>query len=107
VLPAAVARRWKGKPVFVVGRDKIQRQSSAFMENPKGQRMLVLSRKRDEQIVIGDDIVITIVDIRGDKVRLGVEAPGDVPVHRHEVYAALCRQSAKTDAKDREVMDRP
>ena len=55
--------------------------------------MLVLSRKRNEQIVIGEKIVITIVDIRGDKVRLGVEAPNDVPVHRREVYEALRRAS--------------
>ncbi len=53
--------------------------------------MLVLSRKRDEQIVINDNIVITVVDIRGDKVRLGIEAPIEVPVHRHEVYAAMQR----------------
>ena len=58
--------------------------------------MLVLSRKRDERIVIGDNIVITVVEIRGDKVRLGIEAPLDVPVHRHEVYEAL--QRAKTEA---------
>ena len=54
--------------------------------------MLVLSRKRNEQIVIGDDVVITIVEIRGDKVRLGIEAPSTIPVHRHEVYAALQRE---------------
>ncbi len=51
--------------------------------------MLVLSRKRDEQIIIGDSIVITVVEIRGDKVRLGIEAPMDVPVHRREVYDAI------------------
>lgn len=51
--------------------------------------MLVLSRQLDESIMIGDDIRITIVDIRGDKVRLGIEAPRDVSVHRHEVYAAI------------------
>jgi carbon storage regulator len=51
--------------------------------------MLVLSRKRDEQIVINDHIVITVVEIRGDKVRIGIEAPVDVPVHRREVYDAL------------------
>jgi carbon storage regulator len=54
--------------------------------------MLVLSRTRDESIVIGDNIVITIVDIRGDKVRLGIEAPGEVPVHRQEVYEAIQRE---------------
>lgn len=48
--------------------------------------MLVLSRKRDEQIVIGESIVLTVVDIRGDKVRIGVEAPKDVPVDRKEIH---------------------
>jgi carbon storage regulator len=51
--------------------------------------MLVLSRKKNESIVINNDIVITIVEIRGDKVRLGIEAPKDVPVHRQEVYEAI------------------
>jgi len=55
--------------------------------------MLVLSRHMDEQIVIGNDIVITVVEIRGDKVRLGVEAPREVPVHRREVYDAIKRQN--------------
>lgn len=55
--------------------------------------MLVLSRKRDEKIVIGDRIVITIVEVRGDKVRLGIEAPTDVPVHRQEVYDAIRRST--------------
>ena len=54
--------------------------------------MLVLSRQRDESIIIGDDIVITIVDIRGDKVRLGIEAPTEIPVHRQEVYEAIQRE---------------
>ncbi len=53
--------------------------------------MLVLSRKVNETIIINDNIVITVVDIRGDKVRLGVEAPKDVPVHRQEVYDAIKR----------------
>jgi carbon storage regulator len=51
--------------------------------------MLVLSRKKNESIVINDDITITIVEIRGDKVRLGVEAPREVPVHRREVFEAI------------------
>ncbi|NLS96146.1 MAG: carbon storage regulator CsrA [Planctomycetaceae bacterium] len=51
--------------------------------------MLVLSRKTNETIVIRDDIVITVVEIRGDKVRLGIDAPKDVPVHRREVYEAI------------------
>ena len=51
--------------------------------------MLVLSRKKDESIVINDNIVVTIVEIRRDKVRLGFEAPKDVPIHRREVYDAI------------------
>jgi len=54
--------------------------------------MLVLSRKKNEQIVINDDIRVTIVEIRGDRVRLGVEAPKQVPVHRREVQDAIDRQ---------------
>ena len=55
--------------------------------------MLVLSRQRDETIMIGDDIEITVVDIRGDKVRLGITAPPHVPVHRKEVYDAIKREN--------------
>jgi carbon storage regulator len=53
--------------------------------------MLVLSRKRDEAILLGDDIKIVVIDIRGDKVRLGIEAPSELPVHRQEVYDAIRR----------------
>lgn len=56
--------------------------------------MLVLSRKRDESIVIAGNITITVVDIRGDKVRLGIVAPSEVPVHRREVYDAIKRDQA-------------
>ncbi len=55
--------------------------------------MLVLSRHRDESIIIGDDIVITVVDIRGDKVRLGINAPLEISVHRQEVYDAIQREN--------------
>jgi carbon storage regulator len=58
--------------------------------------MLVLSRKRDERIVIGDNIVITVVEVRGDKVRLGIEAPTEVPVHRQEVLEAMKRSASST-----------
>jgi len=54
--------------------------------------MLVLSRYRDESIFIGDDIVITVVDIRGDRVRIGVQAPPSVSVHRQEVYEAIKKE---------------
>ena len=55
--------------------------------------ILILSRHRDESIIIGDDIVITVVDIRGDKVRLGINAPIEIPVHRQEVYEAIQREN--------------
>jgi carbon storage regulator len=51
--------------------------------------MLVLSRKKDETIVIGDNIIVTVVEIRGDKVRLGFDAPRDVTIHRREIYEKI------------------
>ncbi len=54
--------------------------------------MLVLSRQRDETIMIGDDVEITVVDIRGDKVRLGITAPPQIAVHRKEVYEAIRKE---------------
>ena len=59
--------------------------------------MLVLSRKKGERIVINDNIVITIVEVRGDKVRLGIEAPKDVGVHRQEVYDAIQQAPSPTE----------
>lgn len=56
--------------------------------------MLVLSRKKHEAIKIGDDITVSIVEIRGDKVRLGIEAPKHVPVHRQEIYETVQREKA-------------
>lgn len=67
--------------------------------------MLVLSRQRDETIMIGDDVEITVVDIRGDKVRLGITAPAHIPVHRKEVYEAIKRENreaAQVDLDDLE-----
>jgi carbon storage regulator len=69
--------------------------------------MLVLSRQRDESIIIGDNIVVTIVDIRGDKVRLGINAPTEIPVHRQEVYEAIQREnlrSSRLDPKDAQAV---
>ena len=57
--------------------------------------MLVLSRQRDESIMIGDDVEIIIVDVRGDKVRLGITAPKCIPVHRREIYDAIQREKAE------------
>ncbi len=65
--------------------------------------MLVLSRQRDETIMIGDDVQITVVDIRGDKVRLGITAPRSIQVHRKEVYDAIQRENreaAKLSPRD-------
>lgn len=63
--------------------------------------MLVLSRKRNESVVINDQIVVTVIDVRGDKVRLGIQAPRDVPIHRSEVMAAIQRaQSVGTTDAD-------
>ena len=62
--------------------------------------MLVLSRKKGESIMIGDDIEITIVDIRGDKVRLGIVAPATIPVHRKEVYEAIQRENKENNKPD-------
>ncbi|MBY0460885.1 MAG: carbon storage regulator CsrA [Gemmataceae bacterium] len=72
--------------------------------------MLVLSRKKNETIVINNDIVITVVEIRGDKVRIGIEAPKDVPVHRQEVYEAIHGTkapavAARSDATQSETPD--
>ena len=55
--------------------------------------MLVLSRQVDETIMVGDDIEVTVVDIRGDKVRLGITAPKEIPIHRQEVYEAIKREN--------------
>ena len=55
--------------------------------------MLVLSRQRDESIIIGDNVVITVVDVRGDKVKLGIDAPREISVHRREVYEAIQREN--------------
>jgi carbon storage regulator len=71
---------------------RLFRQSKFSLKEPA---MLVLSRHRDESIMIGDNVMITIVDIRGDKVRLGIDAPQEIPVHRQEVYDAIKRENEK------------
>ncbi len=59
--------------------------------------MLVLSRKKNESIVIDDTIIVTVVEIRGDKVRLGIQAPKEVPVHRSEVHAAIQNEQMRQE----------
>ena len=63
--------------------------------------MLVLSRQRDESIMIGDDVKITVVEIRGNKVKLGIEAPTSVKVHRKEIYQAIKRQETADEGDDK------
>lgn len=59
--------------------------------------MLVLSRQKDQSIMIGDDVEIIIVDVRGDKVRLGISAPKSIPVHRKEIFEAIKREQRKKE----------
>lgn len=84
--------------------DNLHKSGSQYKLTPAAQKglsqgispeMLVLSRQRDESIIIGDNIVITVVDIRGDKVRLGINAPTEIPVHRQEVYEAIQRENQR------------
>lgn len=67
--------------------------------------MLVLSRKKNESIVINDNITIVVVEIRGDKVRLGIEAPKETPVHRREVYDAIRREEVSRDTTQIAIAD--
>jgi len=57
--------------------------------------LLILTRKRNERIMIGDDIEVVIVDIRGEQVQIGINAPKHVPVHRREVYEAIVRENGR------------
>jgi carbon storage regulator len=81
------ARRHASPNKIILGRDDLPHRAKEWV-------MLVLSRKKNESIVINNDITIVVVEIRGDKVRLGVEAPKEVPVHRREVYDAIKRNEA-------------
>jgi len=69
----------------------------------RSSHMLVLSRQRDETIMIGDEVELTIVDIRGDKVRIGINAPSSVAVHRKEVYEAIRRENEQAAAFHGEI----
>jgi len=69
--------------------------------------MLVLTRKRGERVLIGDDIIITVIDVRGEGVRIGFEAPKGIPIQRHEVVAAVSEANlaaASTDAKETDLV---
>ena len=69
--------------------------------------MLVLSRKKDEKIIIGDRITVMVIGIRGDKVRLGIDAPKEVTVHRQEVYEAIQRESQISNGERDVPIDTP
>jgi len=66
--------------------------------------MLVLSRKKDEKIVIGDSITLMVIDIRHDKVRLGIEAPKEITVHRQEIYEAIKKQAEQDQDSNHDVV---
>ena len=68
--------------------------------------MLVLSRQRDESIMIGDDVEIIIVDVRGDKVRLGITAPKSIPVHRREIYDAIQREKKEKEESQKKQQEK-
>src|SRR5262245_39032097 len=95
----------------------VRRHNTTAADSPPRPRpvrkeppMLVLSRQRDESIIIGDNIVVTIVDIRGDKVRLGINAPTEIPVHRQEIYEAIQRENlraSRVEPKDTQGLGRP
>ena len=88
------------KPGVRIGPERCESGNGERLQEPptKESHMLVLSRKKNESIIINDDITIVVVEIRGDKVRLGVEAPKEVPVHRNEVYEAIRRNQQKPDS---------
>jgi carbon storage regulator len=72
-------------------------ERAGLNRHQRGAAMLVLSRKKNESIIINDNITVTVIEIRGDKVRLGIEAPKHVTVHRREVYEAIQNQARALD----------
>jgi carbon storage regulator len=81
---------------FLVGNKEKYNATTYYLDSLQNYSenliMLVLSRNTDESIVIGKDITVTVVAIQGDKVRLGIDAPREIPIHRLEVYQAIAEQ---------------
>ena len=67
--------------------------------------MLILSRKRNEKIMVGDEIEFTIIDIRGDQVQVGIDAPRSIPVHRKEIYDIIQKEKAEKEDNQKENKD--
>jgi carbon storage regulator len=88
----------RGNPLCAFG-SKTGLEAAIQATPRRNKPMLVLSRKKNESIVINNDITIVVVEIRGDKVRLGVEAPKEVPVHRREVYDAIRRNDVTAQSR--------
>lgn len=82
-------------PSFMLSGVEIDQHVSPRFRRLQGKAMLVLSRKKDEKIIIGDNITVMVIEIRGDKVRLGIEAPKEITVHRQEVYDAIKREQVE------------
>ena len=70
---------------------------SRFIFFKEGRKMLVLNRKRDEKVIIGNEVVVTVLDVRGDQVRLGFAGPVEVPIHREEVYHRIRNRRGETE----------
>ena len=85
-------------PPFAGSQDLPLISSEPRLQRPSGT-VLVLTRKKNESICISDNIVVTVVEIRSDKVRLGIEAPRDVPVHRREIYEKIKQSEGLKETK--------
>ena len=91
--PLSLSKPYKYYRTLVLGpKDRTEAQSQSVTEYIREWAMLVLSRQKEESIMIGDDVEITIVDVRGDKVRLGINAPRSISVHRKEIYLAIQKE---------------